>query len=69
MNITVERATGHAFVVASDEVKALEEFGDGRTFDTEREALSEEDYRNGRGSDGAPELNTYKIVVTAEKVH
>lgn len=54
MKITAERITGHVFVVAVDEIEALERYAAGNTFD-----------RHQTGDT----LNTYKIVVAAEKVH
>ncbi|BDM70545.1 hypothetical protein HEK616_40320 [Streptomyces nigrescens] len=70
MKITAERVTAHTFVVAVDEMEALEKYAAGNTFDRERDAMEHEGYRNGYDRHHTGDaLNTYKIVVHAEKVH
>lgn len=69
MIITATHVTGTAYVVAHNETTALEEFGAGKWFTTEDTAIREERGRNDLRYGDGPELNTYKITVTAEKVH
>ncbi|WP_328742964.1 hypothetical protein OG436_29680 [Streptomyces caniferus] len=70
MKITAERVTGHVFVVAVDETEALQAFEDGKTFDREIDAIEVERYRNSYDRHHSGDvLNTYKIVVSAEKLH
>ncbi|MFF4290140.1 hypothetical protein ACFY0R_33245 [Streptomyces sp. NPDC001633] len=70
MKITAERVTGHVFVVAVDETEALQAFEDGTTFDREADAVEHERYRNSYDPRHSGDvLNTYKIVVSAEKTH
>ncbi|MFI7096375.1 hypothetical protein [Streptomyces lydicus] len=70
MKITAERVTGHVFVVAVDETAALQAFEDGNTFDNEPDAVDHERYRNSYARHRSGKLlNTYKLVVSAEKVH
>lgn len=73
MNITAERVTGTAYVVAADETSAMEAFAAGDTFDDKRSAIGKENSRNHlravMGDYDDPEMNTYKITVTAQQVH
>lgn len=69
MKITASHVTGTAYVVAPDETTALEEFDAGRWFTTESTAVREENSRNDIRYGEDPELNAYKITVTAEKIH
>ncbi|MEU1037633.1 hypothetical protein [Streptomyces sp. NPDC005907] len=70
MKIIAAQVTGHVFVVAVDEVEALKSFNAGDTYDAEREAVEYETYRNRYDRHPSGDvMNTYRIDVTAEKVH